>query len=174
MGTYKQAVVDYYHEHPTAGPSEVARALGISKSTVSRYRPEEYKPKPLTEEELLAVVENWERSKRALAQLDWATIKNVWAANGYRLYPINWTDVEAFYLKRDTPMPFDFRSAEEFETLLKEVFDSLYDWHLYEPCPQCGKGIRVPRWSSWTPFCGCSEFPACDFSMDREGKPIGA
>lgn len=37
MGTYKQAVVDYYHEHPTAGPGEVARALNISRPTVYKW-----------------------------------------------------------------------------------------------------------------------------------------
>lgn len=178
MGTYKKAVVDYYHEHPDASIGKVARALGCSKSTVVKYRPEEYKPKPLTEEEQAAFLEKWERGKLALAKLDWRQVKEIRNANDYRLWPMNWRSVELEFETEGKPIPGGFCSAEGFEADLKELCDALYDWHLYEPCPKCGKGIRVPRWragtAQWTPFCGCSEFPLCDFSADREGKPVGA
>lgn len=172
----KQAVADYFSKHPKASLGEVARFLNISKSTVNKYKPTELKDKPPTEEELQEWMARWERQDRALAKLDWYSIKEIRNANNYRLYPVKWSRVESYFEARGEQIPCGIKSAEEFETLLKEVCDSLYDWHLYEPCPKCGKGIRVPRWragtAQWTPLCGCSEFPLCDFAIDREGEII--
>lgn len=178
MSKYQQAIIDYFVEHPRASLGEVARALGCSKSTVNKFKPVEMKAKPLTEEELMERMIRWERAHKALEKLNWHQIKEIRNANNYRLYPINWQQVEFYFEHYNEPIPAGIKSAEEFESLLKDVCDALYDWHLYEPCPKCGKGIRVPRWragtAQWTPFCGCSEFPLCDFSVDREGKPIDA
>lgn len=119
---------------------------------------------------------NWERSQRALGVLPWDVIKNIRNANG-KLYPLDWNKVcekvqEKYGWNIDDK--YDLNSKEDFEEKLKEVCDSLYDWKLYEPCPKCGKGLRIPIWSftQWTAFCGCSEYPKCNFSEDREGKPI--
>ena len=172
----EKLVKEFFLQHPKASLGTVARALNISKSTAAKYKPAELKAKPMSEEEMLERVARWERSKRALARLDWHSIKQIRNANDYRLYPVKWSQVETYFALRDEPIPCGIKTAEEFEALLKEVCDSLYDWHLYEPCPKCGKGIRVPRWragtAQWTPFCGCSEFPSCDYSVNREGESI--
>lgn len=112
------------------------------------------------------------RVEKALNNLEGEDIKAIRNANGFKLYPLEWDLVCEHF---NCCIPFDFHSQTEFEKRLKEVCDSLYGWKLYEKCPKCKKGIRVPIWNhpnQWTPFCGCSEYPICDYSADREGKPI--
>lgn len=178
MSKYQQAVIDYFTKKPEASLGEVARALGCSESTVNKFKPAELKAKPLTEEEMLEILARHEKLQGLLKKLDLRQVKEIRNANNYRLYPLDWRSIEIYFENRNEPIPAGIKSAEEFESRFKELCDTLYDWHLYEPCPKCGKGIRVPRWragtAQWTPFCGCSEFPLCDFSADREGKPIGA
>lgn len=178
MSKYQKAILDYFLEYPKASLGEVAKSLGCSKSTVNKYKPDELKSKPLAPDEREEIMERLDRANRALEKLDWYQIKEIRNANNYRLYPVDWRSVEIYFESRNEPIPGGLRSSEELEAHLKEVCDALYDWHLYEPCPKCGKGIRVPRWRAgtgqWTPFCGCSEFPLCDFSADRESNPIGA
>lgn len=115
------------------------------------------------------LLEKWERSKKALDDLSWETIKEVRNAN-QRLFPLDWEKVR----RRWKYGELTISSAEEFEKKMKEVCDSLYDWGLYEPCPKCKKGIKIPVWNftQWTPFCGCSEYPTCDYAVDREGLQI--
>lgn len=124
--------------------------------------------------EAVRIFDNLIRCEKALSMLDWETIKQIRNANGYKLFPLDWSKV---YDHFNYVLPFDFHSQSEFEARLKEVCESLYGWKLYEPCPKCGKGILVPIWCSprqYTPFCGCSEYPRCDYSEDREKKPISA
>ena len=118
------------------------------------------------------LIRNMIRCEKALGKLDWETVKKVRKANGYKLFPLDWDEICDYF---DYELPFDFCYQEEFEARLKELFESLYGWKLYEPCPKCGNGILIPVWSSrwqYTPFCGCSEYSNCDYSKDREGKPI--
>jgi len=86
------------------------------------------------------------------------------------LYPIDWNRVRKNWKYGE----LDIKSATEFEEKLKEVCDSLYDWGLYEPCPWCKNGIKIPIWNftQWTAFCGCSNYPNCEYSEDRGGEPI--
>ncbi|BAL01898.1 hypothetical protein OBV_p-00430 (plasmid) [Oscillibacter valericigenes Sjm18-20] len=115
------------------------------------------------------LIESFKRSQIALERLSWETIKAVRNAN-QRLYPIYWGKVVDNWKGK----PLKIKSKEEFEEKLKEVCDSLYGWGLYEPCPKCNKGIKIPVWNftQWTAFCGCSCYPQCDYSMDRGGEPI--
>lgn len=115
------------------------------------------------------LLDNWERSQRALENLSWRTIQDVRNAN-QRLYPLDWEKVKKQWKYGELTI----NTAEEFEEKLKEVCDSLYDWGLYEPCPKCKKGIKIPVWNfnQWTAFCGCSNYPACNYSADRCGEPI--
>ena len=176
MSKYQEQIENYFKEYPKASLGDVARALGCSKGTVSKYKPQELKSKPWTEEEYYAWKDKQAKADKALERLPWHVIKKIRNANNYRLYPVNWEDIEAYYEEKGKRVPGDLHSAKEFEALLKEIFDNLYDWKLYEPCPKCGKGIMVPRWRAgtgqYTPFSGCSEFPECNFSMDRGGGPI--
>ena len=172
----RQAVIEYFEQHPKSSIGSVAKALNISKSTVNKYKPTELKAKPLTEEERQEMLLRWEQAKLALDKLDWHDIKMIRNANNYRLFPVHWDQVEAYFERRGEPIPGGIKSAEEFEAILKKICDYLYDWHLYEQCPKCGEGILVPRWragtAQWTPFCGCAQFPLCDYSMNREGESI--
>ena len=131
------------------------------------------KASQLGEIKAVEVFENAIRVERALIRLDWETVRAVRNANGFKLYPLEWDDVcDAF----DYELPLDLQSQDDFESRLRELCESLYGWKLYDCCPKCGKGILIPVWRSpyqYTPFCGCSEFPNCDYSADREGKPIG-
>lgn len=115
------------------------------------------------------LLENWERSQRALENLSWDTIKKVRNAN-QGLFPLDLEKVKKNWKYGELTIS----TAEEFEEKLKEVCDSLYDWGLYEPCPKCKKGVKIPVWNftQWTAFCGCSKYPDCDYSVDRGGEPI--
>ena len=100
--------------------------------------------------------------------LPWEVIKNIRNEKG-RLYPMDWNKVCKRLQEKygwDIADKYDLDSKEDFEKKLKEVCDSLYDWKLYEQCPKCGKGLRIPVWNftQWTAFCGCSEYPKCIFS----------
>ena len=77
----EKLVKEFFLQHPKASLGTVARALNISKSTAAKYKPAELKAKPMTEEEMLERVARWERSKRALARLDWHSIKQIRNAN---------------------------------------------------------------------------------------------
>lgn len=122
----------------------------------------------MTNEELY---KNWKRAERALEKLSWRTVQSVRNANR-GLYPIDWEKVKANWKEYDEPLKI--KDKEQFEELLKELCDSLYNWGLYEPCPKCNKGKKIPIWSfrAYTPFCGCTNYPKCDFSMDRGGEPL--
>ena len=119
-----------------------------------------------TIEEIL--LEN-ERVEKALEKLSGDMIKKIRNANRC-LYPLDWNKVKLNWKYGELP----FGTADEFEICLKEVCDSLYNWGLYEACPQCKKGIKIPVWGfrGYTAFCGCSEYPKCNYTADREGKPI--
>lgn len=114
--------------------------------------------------------ENWERSQKALENLSWDTIRKVRNAN-QRLFPLDWKKVKKNWKYGELTI----KTADEFEKKLKEVCDSLYDWGIYELCPKCKKGIKIPVWNftQWTLFCGCSEFPYCNYSVDRGGEIFG-
>ena len=138
MSKYQQAVIDYFKEKPVASLGEVARSLGCSKSTVNKFKPPELKAKPLTEEEVMQILAKHEKLNRLLDKLDWQQVKEIRNANNYRLWPMDWRSVEIEFERKEKPIPGGFRSAEEFEAQFKELCDTLYDWHLYEPCPKCG------------------------------------
>lgn len=110
-----------------------------------------------------------EEAEKALNDLSWETVRLVRNANG-GLYPLNWENVKRRW--KGSPVSLEFANEKEFETKLKALCDSLYDWHLYESCPKCNNGKLIPVYSfqQWTPFCGCSNFPECDFRLDREGQ----
>lgn len=106
-------------------------------------------------------------AEKALNDLEWNVVKDIRNANGFSLYPLHWDKVLQRY---NYNLPFGFQTQSEFEKRLKALCDSLYHWGLYEKCPQCKKGIKVPLWNhpnQWTAFCQCTE---CGFSLDREGK----
>lgn len=176
MSKYKDKIIEIFNEYPEASLGEVARWLGCSKGTVNKYKPKELKAKPfyeLTEEEQAAFLEKMRREDAALERMPWDMVKKIRNANGFKLYPIEWMEIAAYFNCRGERVPF--RDEEEIESALKELMDSLYDWHLYESCPKCGTGIRIPVWCSprqYVPMCGCSNFPACDYSVDRAGKPV--
>ena len=119
--------------------------------------------------ERLDEMQRWMRQDRALEQLPWHMVKEVRNANG-KLYPIDWERVQSKW-KYGT---LEIQSKEEFQEKLKELCDSLYDWGLYEGCPACGDGVKIPVWGfgGYTPFCGCSNYPKCTYSADRSGQPI--
>lgn len=171
MKKYKDKVESYFKENPNASLGEVAKVVGCSKSTVNKYKPQELKAPPLTVEEMEMLLIRSARADEALSKLPWHVIREIRNANGFKLYPIDWEKISASYWENGEQVPFS--SKEEFETLLKELFDNLYDWHLYERCPKCQSGIRIPVWSSprqWTPMCGCSNYPECDYAIDRGGE----
>lgn len=121
----------------------------------------------MTNEEL---IENLRKSDEALKDLSWETVRKIRNANG-GLYPINWDKIISNW-NEEKYGTLDISSKKEFETKLKALCDSLYSWKLYEPCPKCKNGIRIPVYffTQYTPFCGCSNFPDCDFRFYRDGN----
>ena len=119
----------------------------------------------MSNEELIA---NLRESEEALKNLSWETVRKIRNANG-GLYPIDWDKVISNWKDEE---PLNISDKEDFEAKLKALCDSLYSWKLYETCPKCKNGIRIPVYffSQYTPFCGCSNYPDCDFRLNREGK----
>lgn len=134
------------------------------------------------EYEAVTLAHNYVRNQIKAPEMTWEIVKKVRNINR-RLYPLNWeyiiTNWETIeknrrWYKGEPIPPLEFKSKKEFEAKLKLFFDALYDWELYEECPVCRKGIKVPQWAfgGWTPFCGCSNYPKCLFAIDRGGEPI--
>lgn len=171
---YEQLVKDYFAEHLKASLGQVARALGCSRSTINKYKPAELKTPPMTDEELDEFRRRIELENRMYEKLSLETVKTIRDFNRYRLYPIEWRRVRANYKKWGMKMPFECKSASDFEQLLKEVCDTLYGWHLYEECPVCGKGTIIPIWHGGQRKleCGCSEYPNCKFTIDIDGESV--
>ena len=103
----------------------------------------------MTNEEL---IENLRKSDEALKDLSWETVRKIRNANG-GLYPINWDKIISNW-NEEKYGTLDISSKKEFETKLKALCDSLYSWKLYEPCPKCKNGIRIPVYffTQYTPF----------------------
>lgn len=174
MTKSEQRVKEYFSEHPNARACDAVKDLGLSRSTVNKFMPAELKPPPPSREEMEALVAQYKLEKAMYEKLDPHTIKEVRDFNRYRLHPIEWGRVRANYTKMGRKMPFECKSAEEFQQLLKEVCDTLYGWHLYEKCPECGEGIIIPVWHGGqrSMHCGCSNYPDCEFSKDMDGNPV--
>ena len=171
--TNEQKVKNYFTEHPDASNGDVARALGISKSTVCKYKPTELKAQPLSEEEKERLYAQYLREREADKLLNLNVLREVKNANRYRLYPIEWGRIRAYYVKENREMPFACKNGAEFEQLMKKYFGLLYDWNLYEKCPECGKGICIPVFNTgqFEPYCACSESD-CYFSVGTDGEPV--
>lgn len=105
----------------------------------------------------------------ALKNLSWETVRHVRNANG-GLYPLNWDKVRRHW--KDIYGTLEIDNEKEFESKLKALCASLYGWNLYEQCPMCKSGKLIPVYffRQYTPFCGCSNFPECDFRLNREGN----
>lgn len=125
------------------------------------------------EPEVYFRLERMIRREKAFEKLGWEMVKEIRRSNGYSLYPLKWEKIKKAYLKRnEKELTIE---QEEFERDLKELCDSLYDWGLYEECPVCHEGIKIPVWNGWhqwTAFCGCSNYPFCDYAIDRGGERL--
>ncbi len=117
--------------------------------------------------ELLLFWEKIDREEKILEKLPWEKVKKIRNASG-KLYPLDWEKVSQKFPDNG------YSDQEEFEIDLKELCDSLYEWGLYDPCPKCKTGKKIPVWAfkAYTPFCGCSNYPECTYGIDREGKNI--
>ena len=171
--TTQQMVVEYFTEHPDASYGKAAAALGVSKSTIGKFKPN--KMPPPTEEELREFAARYYKEQALEKKLSFSTMKEIRDINLYRMHPIDWRRIRAYYASIGKEMPFPCRSLEELYALIKEVCDGLYGWSLYDKCPVCGKGLVVPVWHGMQahPYCACTEYPECDYSMDRNGQSVG-
>lgn len=118
-------------------------------------------------------IQKWIDQEYAVRDLPWEMVQKIRNLNGYSLYPLDWEKIQVNYQKKyERDLDFD---QEEFEAKLKRLCDSLYDWGLYETCPDCGSGMKIPIWKSrrqWTAFCGCSNYPECNYAIDRGGERL--